>query len=410
MIERAGTKLTLHQDCIFTESTCAGKLNTVIKPVSKPIGQCIKILCQKDATRHQQYKGGRMVEMELIPDSLETSINEDAIFLDLDKCPKNGYNDHVNFIPVKEFTLNHLPKEIRLQCVANYILAESRTAVRVLVKWTSKNHPDTDACARWRGYKSTRTASGKFVLDNPHDFQTRDCPIPHCHRKADLGQNHKVLEGDLKIFTNKHVLFDEDELSRTEVDFFYDSSDKAGLVKEYAIQLFYTKPSSDKTFLKVTIHDEALLKRLEEIDAKKCEAFWKLPTRILRSMSAFAIVISHPHGMPKNISIGHVIRVTEENLTDETIANAKEASRLERAWFESRKDEDYYKFMAGLGRLNLPVYKVWYDTPTCQGSSGSPVIFGGRECNGTWGPYMAFHSAYDVDSKLNYFKIVRFME
>ncbi|KAI8749332.1 hypothetical protein BgiMline_028655 [Biomphalaria glabrata] len=368
--------------------------------------------CHKETDISQLYKGGRMVEMEMVPDTefLEASVNEDFLFLDLDKCPKNGYNDHANFIAVKEFTLQHLPKEIRHKCVADYILAESKTTVRVLVKWTSKNRPDTDACARCRGTRNTRTASGKFVLDNPDSFQVKDCPIPHCHRIKNLGPNHKIIEADLKIFTNKHVLYDEDELNRTEVDFFYDSKDKVGLVKEYATQLFYTKPSSDKTFFKVTIHDEELLHRLEQIDNDKSAAFWNLPSQVLRKMSAFAIVISHPHGMPKKISIGHVVRVTEENLTDETIANAKEAALLERTWFESHSEEDYLKFMAGLGRLNLPVYKIWYDTPTCQGSSGSPVIFGGRKCKDTWGPYMAFHSAYDIDSKLNYFKIVRFID
>ncbi|CAL1543902.1 unnamed protein product [Lymnaea stagnalis] len=384
--------------------------------------------CRADAQRNSFYKGGRIVEMAMLPsddhldpsvdenalspgtDSFEAYINEDAIFLDLDKCPKNGYNDHADFIAVKEFSIKNLPAEIRLACVADYILAESKTTVRVLVKWTSKNRPDQDSCARFRGTRNTRTASGKYVLDNPHDIQTKDCPIPLCHRKRDLGPNHKIYEGDLKIFTNKHVLYDEDELNRTVVDFFYDSHDRKGVAREYATKLFYTKPSSDKTFLKVTIHDADLLQKLEQIDTNKCQCFQKLPPSVLRRMSAFAIVISHPHGLPKKVSIGRVVKVTEENLTDETIANAKSAADLERIWFVSRREEDYRNFMAGLGKFNLPVYKVWYDTPTCQGSSGAPVIFGARQCNGIWGPYMAFHSAYDVDSKLNYFKVVRFMD
>lgn len=68
--------------------------------------------------------------MDLVPDYPEASINEDAIFLDLDKCPKNGYNDHSDFIPVKEFSVGKLPVEIRHPRVAEYILAESKTAVR----------------------------------------------------------------------------------------------------------------------------------------------------------------------------------------------------------------------------------------------------------------------------------------
>lgn len=281
--------------------------------------------------------------------------------------------------------------------------------MRVLVKWTSKNRPNEDACARLRGTRNTRTASGKYVFDNPRDIQAIDCPIPQCHRKADLGEHHKIYQGDVKVFTNKHVIYDEDELNKTVVDFFYDSSDRVGVIREYATKLFYTKPSSDKTFLKVTLHDESLVYILQQIDTDKCRCFHQLPKEILPRMSAFAIVISHPHGLPKKVSIGRVIRVTEENMSDVTLANAKIAGDLERKWFGSRTEEDYINYMAALGKLDLPVYKIWYDTPTCQGSSGASVLFGARQCSGTWGPYMAFHSAYDIDSKLNYFKIVRFI-
>ncbi|KAK6968764.1 hypothetical protein BgiMline_028653, partial [Biomphalaria glabrata] len=65
---------------------------------------------------------GRIVEMEIVPDTqlLEASANGDAT-----RCTKNG--DHDNFIAVKDFTLEHLPKEIRHKCVADYVLAESKT-------------------------------------------------------------------------------------------------------------------------------------------------------------------------------------------------------------------------------------------------------------------------------------------
>lgn len=280
--------------------------------------------------------------------------------------------------------------------------------MRVLVNWTSKNRPDGDPCANYRDSRRTRTASGTYVLDNAEHFVSKECPIPNCHRAKDLGPQHTIYEGDLKIFTNKHVLYDDDELARTVVDFFYDSPDRAGVVREYAIKLFYTKPSSDKTFFKVTIHDQELFRRLEKYDLDRAACFHSLSPSVVKSMCSFAIVVSHPHGLPKKISIGRVLEVTHENVTEETMENARLAGQLERQWFESRREEDYGKYMACLGQKNMPVYKIMYDTPTCQGSSGAPVIFGGRECNGQWGPFMANHSAYDIDYNLNFMKALMF--
>uniref|UniRef100_A0A0B7ADV6 MYND-type domain-containing protein n=1 Tax=Arion vulgaris TaxID=1028688 RepID=A0A0B7ADV6_9EUPU len=369
-----------------------------------------KMECIDDPTKVLYYKGGRVVEVDMAPsgDSFETSCNEDALFLDLDKCPKNGYNDHAYFIPVNDMTLDKLPEEIRRQDVLDYIMAQSKMTVRVLVNWTSKNRPDNDACARFRDSRRTRTASGTYILDNSDMFVSKECPIPNCHRTADLGPNHMIYEGDLKIFTNKHVLYDDDELSKIVVDFFYNTPNRAGVIREYAIKLFYTKPSSDKTFFKVTIHDKELFHRLEQYDIERGETFHKLSPSLITLMSSFAVVISHPHGMPKKISIGRVLEITEENISEETMGNAKLAGVLERKWFESNREEDYGNYMACLGQKNLPVYKIMYDTPTCQGSSGAPVLIGGRECTGVWGPFMANHSAYDIDSNLNFLKVVRF--
>lgn len=366
-------------------------------------------MCRQDATRSQCLKGGRILEVELVPGTEtvdRTHANEDALFLHLDTCPKHGHNNHAAFLDVNEFTKRHLPAIISYDEIANYILAQSHTTVRVLVKWTSTKRPEGDACARFRGTRQARMASGTYVLNNYNNFLKRRCPVGNCHRARDLGDSHEIFEGDLKIFTNKHVLFDEEELRHTVVDFFYDSGSRAGVLREYGTKLFYTKPSSDKTFLKVTVHDEHLLLRLKQLDLDRSLAFKKLTRPMLRAMSAFAIVISHPHGLPKRISIGRVVRITEENLSGDTRANAKVAGELEKRWFETKSEEDYAEFMDALGKLNLPVYKVWYDTATCQGSSGAPVLFGARQVAGEWGPYIANHTAHDIDEKLNYFKVV----
>lgn len=282
--------------------------------------------------------------------------------------------------------------------------------MRVLVNWTSKNRPEGDACANYRNTKKARTASGTYILDDPKDFVSKQCLIPNCHYAKEMGEDHTYFEGDLKIFTNKHVLFDDEELRNTVVDFFYNSDDRQGVVREYGVQLFYTKPTTDRTFFKLSVHKPEFLDHLLNLEVKRSLTFQKIPPAILQKMSTYAIVISHPHGLPKKISIGRVIRVAEENLSDETVANAKTVGRLEKEWFASRTKEGYWKYMQALGTLNMPMYKVWYNTPTCQGSSGAPVLFGARHNNGVWGPYTAYHTAFECDSNLNYFKVGRFMD
>ncbi|BFZ19072.1 hypothetical protein BsWGS_22111 [Bradybaena similaris] len=87
--------------------------------------------CREDVTRSQYYKGGRVVEVAMAYDEgqLEAFCNEDALFLNLEQCPKNGYNDHANFIAVKDMTLDKLPMEIQRQDVLDYIMSQCMMTV-----------------------------------------------------------------------------------------------------------------------------------------------------------------------------------------------------------------------------------------------------------------------------------------
>lgn len=62
-------------------------------------------------------------------DVLEAGPFGRRIFLGLDKCPKNGHNNHADFIGVEEFTTQHLPQSIQYDVVTDYLKAESQMTV-----------------------------------------------------------------------------------------------------------------------------------------------------------------------------------------------------------------------------------------------------------------------------------------
>ncbi|KAI8749333.1 hypothetical protein BgiBS90_032763, partial [Biomphalaria glabrata] len=368
-------------------------------------------VCVEDPKGRQFLKGGHILELDMM-----TPLEQQGTYLDSHpsslgtmKCPKHGHNNHSAFIAIHDFNKSHLPLKLRMDEVVNYILAEAQFTVRVMVYWTSKQRPDDDVCARFRGTQNPRAASGKVLLSNPKDIKVRRCPVAHCHRHRDLGPDHTVYVVDVKVSTNGRVIFDEEELRRTTVDFFYDSGNGVGLVREYGYQLFPSRSTSDVRYFSIGVHDLKLLQRLERADGCRSACFKSIPHEALRAMSAHAIVISHPHGTQKKITVGNVVRITEENLTPDSQANAKMLSEMEKMWFETRSQLAHSQMIAAMGQLSLPVYKVWYDAATCLGSAGAPVYFGARQTSGIWGPYEAQHASYDIDAKLNYFKVPRFV-
>ena len=137
-----------------------------------------------------------------------------------------------------------------------------------------------------------------------------------------------------------HVIFDDNESFKKKsiaVDLFYNDRQELGEVKRLCKTLYrrWKSPKhNDDGRIYCDTFDAELYKRLKEIVSSLCS---KKVKRIRRCpFNDVAVVVSHPHGEQKYITVGHQVDVE---------------------WNEKRTN-----------------CKVRYDAPTCPGSSGGPVI------------------------------------
>lgn len=246
------------------------------------------------------------------------------------RCHKNP--GHEKFIAVQEFKDRNLHNEQggrtceALRCVIDL-------TVRLMICNVSTQRPDDDEFSEHRGTNIRRCATGYVervdpaVLDEP-------CPCSVCDGTVTDKKHWRF-----RVRTARHNVFDTDEAKNTRVDFFFDdeSCDRDGRRKSaWGVEIVEFYSDRDiSSFLCVTC-DVALGERIEStwnlLSEDQDDLTLTGPDFLSFSTRgcALALIVSHPHGRPKRITLG-----------------------------EWRDDEDY---------------QLTYTTPTCPGSSGAPVL------------------------------------
>ncbi|CAG5134380.1 unnamed protein product [Candidula unifasciata] len=271
-------------------------------------------------------------------------------------CSKNP--GHEDFIPVYKFRKEHLPKGFQNSCLMELIQVLSDLTVRVSVQYTSENRPET--CPhngtpypfyRQRDTNMVRTGTGwvwnleKF--SQMYDMKT--CPCLQCR----LSENPETKWAEIVIGSAAHVVFDDKEGRHTTCHLFYDKG---------------STPEEDKCKMIYITHDMELADRLESL-TKRFVDLQKILNQMFNSKldsveMQSRLIVSHPHGCNKQISIGYYTERVE----------VKDARNLTR---------------------------YVYTTPTCPGSSGAPVYVLGRWRG--WWPCDHPHSGNsDVNKELNF--------
>ena len=188
------------------------------------------------------------------------------------------------------------------------------------------------------------------------------------------------IYGFVEIHTNRHVLYDDMEAKSTEIDFFYDSPDNKMSILTLKGHSVRDDPSNEESvILRCVTHDVGFIRKISRLVEKAHEAGAAIPRSIKDcSMTDYAIVISHPHGSAKVVSIGRLIEYRK--------APEKSGSALKR----------FMRHVSGKQRLRLRVTN--YDTPTCSGCTGAPVITGYDD---GWGWWEMGHSTADLNACIN---------
>ncbi|CAG5123805.1 unnamed protein product [Candidula unifasciata] len=282
-------------------------------------------------------------------------VEEVNLHTDMDSCEKNP--GHRGFIPADEFTVNSLPPHYRDNDIAKLIQALAQITARISIKYTSSNRPDfypgSDKPypnADMKGKTRLRTGSGWvwrvniFSGGNNRRNKTKACPCQECKKSRNPERQWAVID----IYTATHMVYDEAEGAKTTCHFFYDNNRNslAELPSLHGAVRVHNVVDGDACRMTYITHDIQLASKLQnswrEYKTLHTAVGEKYNTTdndgqaVAENDHKLTIIVSHPHGCSKQISIGE---------------------------FVQRDEMDY----------NDAYTKYTYTTPTCPGCSGGPV-------------------------------------
>ncbi|GFO41621.1 hypothetical protein PoB_006812600 [Plakobranchus ocellatus] len=252
-------------------------------------------------------------------------------------CKKNP--GHKRFIPVPEFCIDNLPEGYRTQSFFDEVKRFSDFVVRVKVGYTSEKRPKGYSFHKFKGTHILHTGSGLlFHIDTYEGNSVRPDVSTNEDNKDRPHQKWHIVS----LVTACHVVYNSEEAKETTVDFFYNDEDskKDGRMKSLQVHEMSKKDiHGDLCILDCVTHDDGLIEQLQLILLPhfKANPFFKTREKLQSQEKSLCIVISHPHGRPKQITVGYA---------------------------ESHE----------LGYSSPPKLTFIYKTDTCPGSSGGLVV------------------------------------
>ena len=225
--------------------------------------------------------------------------------------------------------------------------------MRVRVQWTSVDRPDGDSLKEYRGPDRLRLGTGVIFSCNAHsELSDSRASADECDVKRPM------IYWSFTVKTACHVVFNTEEAKKTRLDLFHDDErcQRDGRMKTLnAVEVIWSNPYCDESILKCVTHDAVLAERIKSsLDgsrhmqgvchkprptpglswttlSKMSHRFSKLR---VHGRSAYLVIVSHPHGQPKILTVGKRVSLGDSS------------------------QDKYY-------------------TATCPGSSGSPLILVG---------------------------------
>ncbi len=321
-------------------------------------------------------------------------------------CEKDP--QHRSFVPVSRFALSDLmPAGIRHQSVLDYVRAHEKLTVKVVVKRRSeaRRKAGTESLSESEHHtkkrKGSQARSQKILGQNKFspcrsDLETckqcrrcrlanRDsevdkgnstllvseesttmfatgyawcgvdksefpCPVTHTCSRGDcpdsLSTDH-MAHGGIVVYTNKHVIFDDEEARSTEVEFSFGDGE---VIVAFGVKLKEDRSNKDLVGLEVCSHRPELYDKLGEFSERASLCWDDIPASVKEELKNHALVISHPHGKDKVVSIGPLVCLEREE-----------------EWTKGRSE-----CTPPSNRRKVTRYLA----ATCPGSSGAPVLTG----------------------------------
>ena len=185
--------------------------------------------------------------------------------------------------------------------------------VRLRVGYTSTERPEGYPFYDHRGEYITHTGTGFCTIrcttkDEVSLLRHPDhkCRCPQCffqtQTMGDSSLKHQEWY-EIQVITAQHVVYNSEEAASTEVDFFFDdgNSEFTGQMKTlYCYDFSCAVPGKDHCALRCITHDKDFIERFSKV------RFPLTRTQKLNEISEASVVVSHPHGRPKQITVGTI--------------------------------------------------------------------------------------------------------
>lgn len=257
--------------------------------------------------------------------------------------------------------MDHLPSRYHDPDLFMLIQVISFLTVRIDVSYTSNRRPmynEGTTCpypfSKERGQKGQRTGTGRIgMVWRYTEKDNRTCICSACKNSP----TPKREWGLIRIITAVHVVYDKEEALHAVSRFGYNSEHSPGVILE-GVDMERADVTDDRCHLSCVTHDLQLLDQMRQNWSRYPPLHAKLCKKFDTPEDKLTVIVSHPHGCIKYISLGEW------------------AKREERG--ESSPGHPY------------AVYT--YNAPTCPGSSGATVYIMGRKW-GLW--YNQIHRGYN---------------
>lgn len=238
-----------------------------------------------------------------------------------DTCQKNP--GHQNFFSVDKFSMDTLPPFYRKNEIMKMIKCLSDRTVRVSVKYVSEERPDTvpgtDIPYPWSSDKgSNQVRVGTGWIDAAGIFN-QDCRCQEC--KSSL--KPKPVLGCINITTAAHLVYNKQETEHTTCHLFYDSGETPDTCKDVIAltDILYCNNDigKDTCSFECYTHNLDLVRKLSKMTSQHSHEHYSLYSnddlkstnytkqsggQTVKQETPFEIMVSHPHGCFKHISIG----------------------------------------------------------------------------------------------------------
>ncbi|KAH9487936.1 hypothetical protein Btru_067275 [Bulinus truncatus] len=286
-------------------------------------------------------------------------------------CPKNP--GHTEFIPFEHFTQDKLPSNYQEENLFEFINNLAAVTVKLEVKMTSTDRPQFWPNSKYpfpnyslRGKPNMRVGTGRVWRVSPQFHRPEESGVSNyctCMKCKSWGNPSEVW-WLIQIMTARHVVFDETEAVKTKCLLFYDrNNSKPTVLYGDAVSNENINIEEDCCYLSCKTCDMDLADMMEHriyrIESLMLELHRKYSS--LRNDGRRVIIVSHPHGCPKQISIGR--------------------------WIQNYRVTDY-------------IWKYSYTTSTCPGSSGATVYILGYQDK--WMHHVHCGQLHSSNGEVNY--------